>query len=34
LPGVIARAQQGIQRIRGTPHLPYSFLRHAGLSVA
>jgi transposase len=31
---VIAQAQRGIQRIRRTPHLAYSFLRHAGLSVA
>jgi hypothetical protein len=34
LAGVIAQAHRGIQRIRGTPHLAYSFLRHAGLSVA
>jgi hypothetical protein len=31
---VIAQAHQGIERIRRTPHLAYSFLRHAGLSVA
>jgi hypothetical protein len=31
---VIAQAHQGIERIRGTPHLAYSFLWHAGLSVA
>jgi transposase len=31
---VIAQAHHGIQRIRQTPQLAYSFLRHAGLSVA
>jgi hypothetical protein len=31
---VIDRAHRGIQRVRGTPHLAYSFLRHAGLSVS
>jgi hypothetical protein len=31
---VIAQAHQGIQRLRGTPHLASSFLRHAGLSVS
>jgi hypothetical protein len=31
---VIAQAHQGIERIRGMPHLAYSFVRHAGLSVA
>jgi transposase len=31
---VIAQADRGIERIRGTPHLAYSFLRHAGLSVS
>jgi transposase len=31
---VIAQAHQGIQRIRRTPHLAYSFLRHTGLSVS
>jgi transposase len=31
---VIARAHRGIQRIRTTPHLAYSFLGHTGLSVA
>jgi hypothetical protein len=31
---VIAQAHRGIERVRGTPHLAYSFLRHAGLSVA
>ena len=30
---VIDQAHHGIQRVRGTPHLAYSFLRHAGLSV-
>ncbi len=33
LGGVIAAARQGIGRIRATWYLPYSFLRHAGLSV-
>jgi transposase len=31
---VIDQAQCGIQRVRRTPHLAFSFLRHAGLSVA
>lgn len=31
---VIAAAWQGIGRIRAASHLPYSFLRHAGLSVS
>jgi hypothetical protein len=31
---VIAQAHKGIQRVRHTPHLAYSFLRHAGLSVS
>jgi hypothetical protein len=31
---VIAQAHRGIQRIRTTPHLAYSFLRHTGLSVS
>jgi transposase len=31
---VIAQAHRGIQRLRRTPHLAYSFLRHAGLSVS
>jgi transposase len=31
---VIAQAHQGIQRIRRTPYLAYSFLRHTGLSVS
>jgi transposase len=30
---VIAQAHLGIERVRRTPHLAYSFLRHAGLSV-
>lgn len=33
LGGVISAAWQGIERICGVWHLPYSFLRHAGLSV-
>ena len=31
---VIDQAHQGIQRIRETPQLAFSFLRHAGLSVS
>jgi transposase len=31
---VIAQAHRGIDRVRRTPHLAYSFLRHTGLSVA
>jgi len=31
---VIQQAHRGIDRIRRTPHLAYSFLRHAGLSVS
>jgi hypothetical protein len=31
---VIDQAHRGIDRIRRTPHLAYSFLRHTGLSVA
>jgi len=31
---VIEQAQRGIERVRQTPHLAYSFLRHAGLSVS
>jgi transposase len=31
---VIGQAHRGVQRVRRTPHLAYSFLRHAGLSVA
>jgi transposase len=30
---VIAAAERGIRRIRGTHHLAYSFLRHCGLSL-
>ena len=30
---VIAAAERGIQRIRDTHHLAYSFLRHCGLSL-
>jgi hypothetical protein len=30
---VIAAAERGIQRIRDTQHLAYSFLRHCGLSL-
>jgi hypothetical protein len=31
---VIEQAHRGIDRVSGTPHLAYSFLRHAGLSVS
>jgi hypothetical protein len=31
---VIAQAHRGIERVRQIPHLAYSFLRHAGLSVS
>jgi hypothetical protein len=31
---VIQQAHQGVERVRRTPHLAYSFLRHAGLSVS
>jgi hypothetical protein len=31
---VVDQAHRGIQRARRTPHLAYSFLRHAGLSVS
>ena len=31
---VIQQAYRGIDRVRRTPHLAYSFLRHAGLSVS
>ena len=31
---VIEQAHQGVERVRRTPHLAYSFLRHAGLSVS
>jgi hypothetical protein len=30
----IDQAHRGIERVRRTPHLAYSFLRHAGLSVS
>ena len=30
---VIAAAERGVQRIRGTPHLAFSFLRYCGLSL-
>jgi hypothetical protein len=30
---VITAAERGIQRIRDTHHLAYSFLRHCGLSL-
>jgi transposase len=30
----IDQAHEGIERVRRTPHLAYSFLRHAGLSVS
>jgi hypothetical protein len=29
---ITAAAERGVQRIRSTPHLAYSFLRHCGLS--
>jgi hypothetical protein len=32
LDDVIAAAERGIDRIRHTHHLPFSFLRHCGLS--
>jgi hypothetical protein len=31
---VIQQAHRGVDRVRRTPHLAYSFLRHAGLSVS
>jgi DDE superfamily endonuclease len=31
---VIEQAHRGIRRVRGTPHLAYSFLRRTGLSVS
>jgi hypothetical protein len=31
---VIDQAHKGVERVRQTPHLAYSFLRHAGLSVS
>lgn len=33
LAGVIAQAHRGIDRVRETPHLAYSFLRRSGLPV-
>ena len=33
LDDVIAAAERGIHRIRHTHHLPFSFLRHSGLSL-
>jgi hypothetical protein len=30
----VIQAHLGIERVRRTPHLVYSFLRHAGLSVS
>ena len=30
---VIAAAERGVQRIRGTQHLAFSFLRYCGLSL-
>jgi hypothetical protein len=34
LGGVISQAHRGIARVRGTPHLAYSLLRHTGRSVS
>lgn len=34
LAGVIDQAHRGIERVRQSPHLPYSFLRRTGLSVS
>jgi hypothetical protein len=31
---VIQEAHRGVERVRRTPHLAYSFLRHTGLSVS
>ena len=31
---VIGQAHKGVERLRRTPYLAYSFLRHAGLSVS
>jgi transposase-like protein len=31
---VIDQTHRGIDRVRRTPYLPYSFLRHTGLSVS
>ena len=33
LDDIVAAAERGIQRIRGTPHLAFSFLRYCGLSL-
>jgi transposase len=33
LDDIVAAAERGIQRIRGTPHLAFSFLRSCGLSL-
>ncbi|HZC98641.1 MAG TPA: hypothetical protein VFA46_00100 [Actinomycetes bacterium] len=33
LDDVVAAAERGVQPIRGTPHLPFSFLRYCGLSL-
>ena len=30
---IVAAAERGFQRIRTTPHLPFSFLRRCGLSL-
>ena len=30
---ITAAAEHGVQRVRGTPHLAHSFLRHCGLSL-
>jgi hypothetical protein len=30
----VRQAEVGVDRVRRTPHLAYSFLRHAGLSVS
>ena len=31
---VVQQAHRGVERVRRTPHLAYSFLRHTGLSVS
>jgi hypothetical protein len=33
LDDVVAAAERGVQRIRVTPHLAFSFLRYCGLSL-
>jgi transposase len=33
LEDVVAAAERGVQRIRGAPHLAFSFLRYCGLSL-